>query len=178
MHCAVLLAAVALWPALGMARDLKTVDGEVYKNIVVSQVDATGIQFSHDDGIAFIDFKKLPEKEQKEFGYDPVKYVAGVQEKIAAEKRRQEIAAQQYAARLAAAKLAAANAPKATPAPFVPVNPPAQGMEVGVGTPGFKYGGYQIEGFGITNGMPYRTDGFPAVPYQGGYVTPPIVRQR
>jgi hypothetical protein len=193
MHCATLIAALVLvLPALGGARDLKAVDGSIYKNITITKVDVTGIQFSHDDGIAFIDFKNLPEKEQKEFGYDPAKYAAGVQEKAAAEKRRQEAAAQRYAAQQAAMK--AIDASNAKNAPLVPINPPAQGLDVGVGTPGFRYGGYQIEGFGISNGLPYRTDGVPVipyqggyavpyqgrygVPYQGGYVTPPIVRQR
>jgi hypothetical protein len=187
MHCAALLAAVVLLPTLGKARDLKTVDGEVYKNIVVSKQDATGIQISHDDGLAFIDFLNLSEKEQKEFGYDPAKYAAGMKEKIAAEKRRQEIAAQQWAAQQAARAAAAkANNSTAPATVVVPVAPAGRGLDVGVGTPGFKYGGYQVEGFGINNGVPYRTEGVPvipyqggyAVPYQGGYVTPPIIRQR
>ena len=161
---ALLIAATVLMAAAGDARDLKTVNGEVFKNIAVSKKDATGIQITHDDGVAFVDFKNLADAEQKEFGFDPAKYAAGQQEKSAAEKRRREIAAQQAAA----AKAAAANAP---------ANPTARGFEFGVGTPGFKYGGYRIDGFGVTNGQPTGTTPLPAG-IQGGYVSPPIIRKR
>ena len=170
---ALLIAATVLMAAAGDARDLKTVNGEVFKNIAVSKKDATGIQITHDDGVAFVDFKNLADAEQKEFGFDPAKYAAGQQEKSAAEKRRREIAAQQAAA----AKAAAANAPTADPGTAAGANPTARGFEFGVGTPGFKYGGYRIDGFGVTNGQPTGTTPLPAG-IQGGYVSPPIIRKR
>ena len=169
-----LLIAASVWlTATGDARDLKTVNGEVFKNIAVSKKDGTGIQITHDDGVAFVDFKNLSDAEQKEFGFDPAKYAAGQQEKIAAEKRRRELAARQAAA----AKAAAANAPTADPGTAAGANPPARGFEFGVGTPGFKYGGYRIDGFGVTNGLPTGTAPLPAGT-QGGYITPPFVRKR
>ena len=173
LRCALLIAASVVLTTVGDARDLKTVNGEVFKNIAVTKKDATGIQITHDDGVAFVDFKNLADAEQKEFGFDPAKYAAGQQEKIAAEKRRRELAAQ----RAAAAKAAAANAPAADPTVATGANPPARGFEFGVGTPGFKYGGYRIDGFGVTNGQPTGTTPLPAG-IQGGYVSPPIIHKR
>ena len=173
LRCALLIAASVVLTTVGDARDLKTVNGEVFKNIAVSKKDATGIQITHDDGVAFVDFKNLSDAEQKEFGFDPAKYAAGQQEKIATEKRRRELAAQ----RAAAAQAAAANAPAADPGTAATANPAARGFEFGVGTPGFKYGGYRIDGFGVTNGVPTGTTPLPAG-IQGGYVSPPIIRKR
>ena len=176
----VLLIAASVWLApTGDARDLQTVSGEFFKNIVVSKKDATGIRITHDDGVAFVDFKNLPDAEQKEFGYDPATYAAGQQAKIAAEKRRRELAARQAAAaKTAAAKASADNAQDAVPETAVRATPTARGLEVVVGTPGFKYGKYRIESWSVTNGVPTGTGGTLPGQTTGGYVTPPFVRQR
>ena len=109
-----LLITASVWlAATGDARDLKTVNGEVFKNIAVSKKDATGIQITHDDGVAFVDFKNLSDAEQKEFGFDPAKYAAGQQEKIAAEKRRRELAAQRAAAAFSSPSASTAAAQRA-----------------------------------------------------------------
>src|SRR5882724_8530909 len=74
------------------ARDLKTISGDVFKNIEVRAKDATGIPIMHDDGVVFLDFTSLSEADQKEFGYDAAKYADGWKQKYEAEKKRREAA--------------------------------------------------------------------------------------
>lgn len=107
---ALLLLAAEVW-----ARDFQTLDGKVYKNVVVTRVEATGIRVSHDDGIGFIDFMLLPSALRKEFGFSQEAYAAGVAAKDQAdaavvEAKRQAdlvaIAKQQEAAQQQAQALA------------------------------------------------------------------------
>src|SRR5215217_7616758 len=93
-----LAAVCVLTGSAASARDLKTLNGEIFKNIAVTKQDATGLQINHDDGVIFIDFRNLGPAEQKEFGYDPAAYVAGWKEKIEADKVRREQAAAAQAA--------------------------------------------------------------------------------
>ena len=65
-----LLVATLLLGGSAGARDIKTISGDVYKNIDIKSRDATGIQIMHDDGVVFLDFKNLSEADQKEFGYN------------------------------------------------------------------------------------------------------------
>ncbi len=92
-----LVATLLLGGSVG-ARDLKTMSGDVYKNIEVRSRDATGIQIMHDDGVVFLDFKNLSEADQKDFGYNADLYADGWKQKFEAEKKRREqaeLAAQQ-----------------------------------------------------------------------------------
>jgi hypothetical protein len=178
------LAACALLTAPADARDLKTISGDVFKNITLSKKDATGIQITHDDGVAFIDFKNLSAAEQKEFGYDPATYATGWVQKIAADKQRQQqqaLAAQQAAAR---AKAQAAQAP--VQEAWKPTN--QTGLEVTIDSPGFRYGPYQYYGRGFSNTIPpsqggqlvpypYNANG-PYPYYNGATWGPTIIRQR
>src|SRR4051794_11764112 len=96
-----LVAALFLGGSAG-ARDIKTIDGDVYKNIEIRSRDATGIQILHSDGVAFLDFKNLSADDQKFFGYDAALYADGWKQKFEEEKKRREaaeLAAQQAIAR-------------------------------------------------------------------------------
>jgi hypothetical protein len=187
-----------LTAAAASARDLKLANGEIYKNIDVTQKDATGLQITHDDGIAFVDFIRLGPAEQKEFGYDPAAYAEGWKQKIAADKARREqqaLTAQQLAAAHAKAQAdAAANnkfptdVSKQSPplAPYTPTN--QTGVEYYLETPGFRYGPYDYYGRGFSNVIPpnmggrvvpypYNANG-PYPYYYGPTVGPTIIRQR
>ena len=144
-----LLVATAVLGGSAGARDIKTLSGDVFKNIEVRSKDPTGIQIMHADGVTFVDFKNMNAADQKEFGYNPAIYAEGWREKFEAERKRREaaeIAAQQAAARaraLAAQNQADANA--SAPETFQPTN--QTGLEVTVDSPGFTYGGYPVGGF-------------------------------
>jgi len=165
-----LVATLLLGGSVG-ARDLKTMSGDVYKNIEVRSRDATGIQIMHDDGVVFLDFKNLSEADQKDFGYNADLYADGWKQKFEAEKRRREqaeLAAQQANARAnALASQAQANA--STPENYRPTN--QTGLEVTVDSPGFTYGGYPVGGYvvpGFTTVIPGGR-GRNVVPYPYGY---------
>src|SRR5262249_36592161 len=78
----VCLFAAALLGGSAGARDLKTISGEVYKNVEVRTKDPTGIQIMHDEGVVFLDFKNLSAADQKEFGYNPETYAEGWKQKF------------------------------------------------------------------------------------------------
>jgi hypothetical protein len=181
--------AFTLLIATGSARDLKTFNGEVFKNITVTKKDATGLQISHDDGVIFIDFRNLAEAEQKEFGYDPAAYAAAWKEKIEADKVRRELAAQQAAAARAKAQASAAKTPTFGDL-TTHLDPPTNQttIEFTVESPGFRYGPYDYYGRGFSNVIPPSQGGY-AVPYPynpyGAYpyyygptVGPTIIRRR
>ncbi|MEI9895811.1 MAG: hypothetical protein WDN28_18500 [Chthoniobacter sp.] len=163
-----LVAALLLGGSVG-ARDLKTVSGDVFKNIEVRAKDATGIQIMHDDGVVSLDFKNLSEADQKDFGYDPALYADGWKQKFEAEKKRREqaeLVAQQAVAR---AKALAAQAQANTDETYHPANP--TGPEVTVGSPGFTYDGYPVGGFiypGFSTVFPGGRGRY-GVPYGHGY---------
>jgi hypothetical protein len=175
--------ACVLVGSVASARDLKTLNGEVFKNITITKQDPTGLQISHDDGVIFIDFRNLGPAEQKEFGYDPAAYVAAWKQRVEADKARRE----QAAAR-AKGQGATAAAPSSTPVPFPPYTPTNQtGVEFYYDSPGFRWGPYDYTGRGFSNTIPPRQGG--AVPYPnnpygpypyyyGPTWGPPIIRQR
>jgi len=180
------MAIAALLVSFAAARDLKTFNGEVYKNITVTKKDATGLQISHDDGVAFLDFRNLAEAEQKEFGYDPAAYAAGWKAKLEADKVRREQAL--AAAQVRAKALAAATPTPRDLAPRVAA-PQAQTMiEFTVDAPGFTYGPYDYYGRGFSNIIPPRQGGYgvpypynPSSPYpyyNGATWGPTIIRRR
>ena len=165
-----LLVATLLFGGSAGARDIKTISGDVFKNIEVRFKDATGIQIMHDDGVVFLDFKNLIEADQKDFGYNPATYADGWKQKFEAERKRREaaeLAAQQANARAKA--LAAQNqANTSTPETYRPTN--QTGLEVTVDSPGFTYGGYPVGGLvvpGFSTVIPGRPPN--AVPYPYGY---------
>jgi hypothetical protein len=171
-----LVATVVLGGSAG-ARDIKTISGDVYKNIEVRFKDPTGIQIMHADGVTFLDFKNLSETDQKDFGYNPETYADGWKQKFEVERKRREaaeLAAHQAVARakaLAAQNQANANANATTSVPetYQPTNQTP--VEVTVDSPGFTYSGYPVGGFvvpGFTAIVPGR--GVRGVaPYPYGY---------
>jgi hypothetical protein len=166
-----LLVATILLVGSVSARDIKTISGDVFKNIEVRSKDATGIQIIHDDGVTFLDFKILSEADQKEFGYNPATYADGWKQKLEAERQRREqaeLAAQQAIAR---AKALAAQAQANTPAQetWQPTNQTA--VQVTVDSPGFLYGGYPVGAFvapGFSTVVPIAP-GRNVPPYPYGY---------
>lgn len=157
------------------ARDLTTYSGDVYKNIEVVKKDETGMQISHDDGVAFIDYKNLSEADQKVFGYDPAKYAIAWQQKLLArqqEKQQQMLVAQQAAARARAQ--AALTPEQSAQETWQPVQP--SGLQVTYDTPGFGYGPYYFSGNTFDgSSFPYFSPSFrgtrfapyPYAPYGG-----------
>jgi hypothetical protein len=110
-HC-FLLAATLLLGGNGLARDLTTNNGDVFKNISVQSKEPAGIRIVHDDGVAFLDFKTLSEADQKDFGFDPAAYADERKQKLEAAKLRREQAelAALQAIASAQAQIAQANA--------------------------------------------------------------------
>ena len=168
-----LLGATLLLGGYAEARDLKTLSGDVFKNVEVRTKDATGIQILHDEGVTFLDFKNLSEADQKDFGYDPALYADGWKQKFEAEKKRREqaeYAAQQANARAKAlAAQAQTQATASTQETWQPTN--QTGPEVTVDSPGFNYGGYPVGGYvvpGFTTVIPYGR-GRHGMPYPYGY---------
>jgi len=162
-----LLVATAVLGGSAFARDIKTISGDVFKNITVQWKDPTGIQIMHNDGVAFLDFKNLSEPDQKAFGYDPATYADGWKQKFEVEKKRREqaeLAAQQAKARADA--LAAAQADGS--GQDASQQGTQTGVQAGIDSPGFIYGGYVVPGFvipgvvptgPIRNGVPYPYNG-------------------
>lgn len=93
------LLAVLCLGTLAVARDFRTITGQVYRNATVTRVDPTGIAVSHADGIAFLDFKTLPPEVQREFGFNETSYVATQ----SANREREALASIQQRATIAAA---------------------------------------------------------------------------
>lgn len=50
---------------------LKTISGKVYQTVVVSRVDAVGMNIQHQDGTARVEFENLPPEIGEHFQYDP-----------------------------------------------------------------------------------------------------------
>lgn len=172
------------------ARDLKTVSGEVFKNITITKQDATGLEISHADGVIFIDFRNLGPAEQKEFGYDPAAYTAAWKKKVADDRaRREQTAAAQAAAKARAQAAAAA----ATPAPITGYgyNPAPVSNQTSIeyyyDAPGVRWGPYDYYGRSLTPTVPqtyYGNGVVPVVPYNpygpfnGATWGPTIIRKR
>ncbi|HSI10633.1 MAG TPA: hypothetical protein VK961_01255 [Chthoniobacter sp.] len=171
------------------ARDIKTINGDVYKNIEIRSRDATGIQVMHSDGVAFLDFKNMSEEDQKYFGYDPALYADGWKQKFEEEKKRREaaeLAAQQAIARAKALQAQAQDqANGSVPETYQPTNQTP--VQVTIESPGYIYGGYPVGGGYIIPGYstivpgPGRYDlhsygtpvtGTPTVPATGGQWAP------
>jgi hypothetical protein len=142
------------------ARDIRTISGDVYRNIDIRSRDATGIQIMHSDGVTFLDFKNLSEEDQKYFGYDPATYADGWRQKFEDEKKRREaaeLAAQQAIARARALQAQAqSQGNNSAPETYQPTNQTP--VEVTVDSPGYWYGGYSVGGTIIIPGF---TAGFP-----------------
>lgn len=143
------------------ARDIKTISGDVYKNIEIRSRDATGIQVMHSDGVAFLDFKNLSEEDQKYFGYDAALYADGWKQKFEEEKKRREaaeLAAQQAIARAKALQAQAQDQANGTvPETYQPTNQTP--LQVTIESPGYLYGGYPVGGYiipGYSTAIPGR----------------------
>ena len=158
-----------------LARDLKTINGDVYKNITITKQDPTGLQITHDDGAAFLDFSVLGAAEQKEFGYDPVAYAAAWKQKAeAAARAQQALAAQRAAAKAKAQQQQADAQANNTEVPRPPANFTNQtGVEASVDTPGFRYGSSYYQGRTYQNAVPPTQGGPVPYPYANSpYVNP------
>ncbi|HEY3901129.1 MAG TPA: hypothetical protein VGM54_21130 [Chthoniobacter sp.] len=170
-----LFVALAVLAGHARARDIKTVGGDVFKNITVQWKDATGIQVMHDDGVAFLDFKNLSAADQKEFGYNAATYADGWKQKFEAEKKRREaaeLAAQQAKARADALAQGANGTGQ-----DVSTQGTQTGIDVGIDSPNINFGGWVIPGFaipGVVPNGPIRN----GVPYNGTYWGPVEIRRR
>jgi hypothetical protein len=164
-----LLVATLLLGGSAGARDIKTINGDVYKNIEIRSRDATGIQIMHSDGVAFLDFKNMGEEDQKYFGYDATLYADGWKQKFEEEKKRREaaeLAAQQAIARAKALQAQAAQDQGNGTAPetYQPTN--ESPVQVTIESPGYLYGGYPVGGYIIPG---YSTT---VIPGRGRYGYP------
>ena len=180
------LLVVLLLGGSALARDLKTVSGDLYKNITIRTKDPTGIQIMHDDGVAFIDFKNMSEADQKEFGFDLAAYADAWKRKFEEERVRREqaeAAALQARARAQAALTQAAQAN--AQAQQAQQGSGQTGLEVTVDSPGFIYGGWPVGGWPvggwgygarIPNGRGTYSGPFPYVPntYYNGATWGPV----
>jgi len=75
-----LASAFAAASSVLQARDITTLDGKVYKEVSI-RAKPNGLEIVHSTGVAFVNFKNLPESVWKEFGYDPAK-AAEYEEKL------------------------------------------------------------------------------------------------
>jgi len=135
-----LLAAALMLGSSGLARDLTTNDGDVFKNISVRSKDPTGIRIMHDDGVAFLDFKNLSEADQKDFGFDPATYADAGKQKFEAAKLRREQAKLASLQAIASAQAQIAQANAWAQQTFQRTNQPS--LQVTIESPDFFYGGY------------------------------------
>ena len=72
------------------ADDIKTTDGQIFKDATITKNDAIGVIISHSDGIARVTYDRLPEELRKKFNYDPKQAQAQADaERAAAMKRAQ-----------------------------------------------------------------------------------------
>jgi hypothetical protein len=150
VHC-FLLAATLLLGGSGLARDLTTNNGDVFKNISVRSKDSTGIRIVHDDGVAFLDFKSLSEADQKDLGFDPAAYADAGRQKLEAAKLRREQAelATLQAIASAQAQIAQANALARQSSQRTNQT----GVQVTIESPDFIYAGYPVGDF--TSAIPF-----------------------
>jgi hypothetical protein len=178
-----LLVTMVVLGSSALARDLKTISGEVFKNVTVQSRDAIGIQILHDDGVVYLDFKNLDAADQKEFGYNPETYADAWKQKFEAEKQRRELA--ELAARQAIA-VARTQALAAEQQANAAAQDNAQqgtqtGLQVSVDSPGFTYGGYPVGGFlvpGVTTVVTGRgRNVLPCLPGYGAAVGPLEIRR-
>jgi len=77
------LAVLWLFVVTADARDIVTRSGKIYRNATVVRVEKNGLDISYEDGVAFIDFKDLPEAVRMEFGFNELDYTSGVAERQA-----------------------------------------------------------------------------------------------
>lgn len=165
-----LLVATLVFGGSAGARDIKTINGDIYKNIELRSRDATGIQIMYADGVTFLDFKNLSEDDQKYFGYDAATYADGWKQKFEEEKKRREaaeIAAQQAIARAKALQAQAQDqGNNSTPETYQPTDQPP--VQVTIDSPGLIYGGYPVGGYIIPGYNAYPGRGYYGHPYHNG----------
>jgi hypothetical protein len=146
-----LLAATLMLGSSGLARDLTTNSGDVFKNISVRSKDPTGIRIIYEDGVAFLDFKDLSEADQKEFGFDPAAYADAGKQRFEAAKLRREQSELATLQAIASAQAQIAQSNASARQTFQRTNPPA--LQVTIESPDFIYGGYPTGD--ITNVFPF-----------------------
>lgn len=83
-----LIALLVMVAMIAQGRDIVTVPGDVYRKVTVTRVERTGIRITHNDGVAFLDFKILSPQLRKEFGYTEEAYAAAQAELVNAEAER------------------------------------------------------------------------------------------
>jgi len=149
-HC-FLLAATLMLGNSGLARDLTTNTGDVFKNISVRSKDPTGIRITYEDGVAFLDFKEMSEADQKEFGFDPAAYSDAGKQRFEAAKLRREQAELATLQAIASAQAQIAQSNASARQTFQRTNPPA--LQVTIENPDFIYGGYPSGD--VTNVFPF-----------------------
>ena len=103
---------IALFDALAVELpyqlgDLKTLDGEEYHQVVVTQNSSAGIAVTHDSGIRNFTWDKLPTETQRLLGYNAVAE-ADARKKLEAELATAQAKLKEAAARLSPQQLKAA----------------------------------------------------------------------
>jgi hypothetical protein len=69
----ILILALSLFSTGAFAEDWKTLDGTIYRDVKVLQVEDDAVTIIYKDGGALVPLAKLPTTLQKKFDYDPVK---------------------------------------------------------------------------------------------------------
>lgn len=78
-------------------RSLKTLSGEEYQDLVITQVNDIGVVFRHRTGVARIPFTELPRDWGERFGYDPGRAREAVRREQEVQIRRDQAIAQEMA---------------------------------------------------------------------------------
>jgi len=91
--CRLILALLLVGVLGSQARDFVTTDGVLFRSTKVTRVEPMGLMISHEDGLAFLEWKRLPESLKRENGFSEERYaaaIAEVQRKESIEKARLE----------------------------------------------------------------------------------------
>lgn len=62
------------------ARDFVTTDGVLFRSTKVTRVEPMGLMISHEDGLAFLEWKRVPESLRREHGFSEEHYAAALAE--------------------------------------------------------------------------------------------------
>jgi len=76
-----LATSAVLSASLALAEDFKTINGRIYKDAIISRVEADGIVLRTKTGISKVYFIELPKDVQERFHYGPPKAVAAQRER-------------------------------------------------------------------------------------------------
>lgn len=114
---------VAPSPDLQYVPEIDALDGSVYDDVVVTDIERTGLRFRHRNGTGFLDFSQLPDDLRRRYGYSDSGYARG---KAWREHREQGRAStQRRSAGEMPARPAESQRPRASMPPAAAQPPPA-----------------------------------------------------